>query len=162
MNIETGFFFISDITGYTRFLTQSELGHAKEILDAMFDSIVENVEAPLAVSKVEGDAVFCYVPDRLLRRPESMLDAMEATYGSRSLPDYMTSLSRSRAARLWRSSDAEITCQPTWRTASAGGIRAARQAGTIVSTSTPPNTMASTVKRLDKSMPNPADTSSCK
>lgn len=80
MAIESGFFFISDITGYTRFLTQSELGHAKEILDAIFDSILENVEAPLAVSKVEGDAIFCYVPDRLLKRPPSMLDAMEATY----------------------------------------------------------------------------------
>lgn len=80
MDIESGFFFISDITGYTRFLTQSELGHAKEILDAIFDSILENVEAPLAVSKVEGDAIFCYVPDRLLRQPKSMLNAMEATY----------------------------------------------------------------------------------
>ncbi len=80
MDIESGFFFISDITGYTRFLTQSELGHAKEILDAIFDSILENVEAPLAVSKVEGDAIFCYVPDRLLKQPRSMLNAMEATY----------------------------------------------------------------------------------
>ena len=80
MDIESGFFFISDITGYTRFLTQSELGHAKEILDAIFDSILENVEAPLAVSKVEGDAIFCYVPDRLLKQPKSMLNAMEATY----------------------------------------------------------------------------------
>ena len=80
MDIETGFFFISDITGYTRFLTQSELGHAKEILDAIFDSILEHVEAPLAVSKVEGDAIFCYVPDRLLKQPGSMLNAMEATY----------------------------------------------------------------------------------
>ena len=80
MNIETGFFFISDITGYTRFLTKSELGHAKEILDAIFDSILEHVEAPLEVSKVEGDAVFCYVPDRLLKQPGSMLNAMEATY----------------------------------------------------------------------------------
>ncbi|MGI9609304.1 MAG: DUF2652 domain-containing protein [Acidimicrobiia bacterium] len=80
MEIESGFFFISDITGYTRFLTKSELGHAKEILDAIFDSILENVEAPLAVSKVEGDAIFCYVPDRLLKQPGSMLNAMEATY----------------------------------------------------------------------------------
>ena len=80
MNIETGFFFISDITGYTRFLTKSELGHAKEILDAIFESILEHVQAPLAVSKVEGDAIFCYVPDRLLKQPASMLNAMEATY----------------------------------------------------------------------------------
>ena len=80
MEIESGFFFISDITGYTRFLTQSELGHAKEILDAIFDSILEHVEAPLAVSKVEGDAIFCYVPDPLLKQPGSMLNAMEATY----------------------------------------------------------------------------------
>ena len=80
VDIESGFFFISDITGYTKFLTQSELDHAKEILDAVFDSILEHVEAPLAVSKVEGDAIFCYVSDRRLRQPQSMLDAMEMTY----------------------------------------------------------------------------------
>ncbi len=80
MSIESGFFFISDISGYTRFLTQSELGHAKEILDAIFDSMLEHVEAPLEVSKVEGDAIFCHVPDRLLKQPSSMLNAMESTY----------------------------------------------------------------------------------
>jgi hypothetical protein len=80
VDIESGYFFITDITGYTRFLTQSELDHAKEILDAIFDSMLRHVEAPLAVSKVEGDAIFCYLPDRLLHNPQSVLAAMEATY----------------------------------------------------------------------------------
>ena len=50
MEIETGYFFIADITGYTRFLAGTELDHAKEILDALFDSILENIEPPLVVS----------------------------------------------------------------------------------------------------------------
>jgi len=57
VGIESGYFFITDITGYTRFLTQSELDHATEILDAIFDSMRRHVEAPLAVSKVEGRAI---------------------------------------------------------------------------------------------------------
>ena len=31
MDIQNGYLFITDITGYTEFLTQSELDHAKEI-----------------------------------------------------------------------------------------------------------------------------------
>jgi hypothetical protein len=46
MGIETSFFFISDITGTIQFLAHSELDHAKEILDALFESILDNIEPP--------------------------------------------------------------------------------------------------------------------
>ncbi len=80
MNIETGYFFISDITGYTQFLAHSELDHAKEILDALFESILENIEPPLIVSNTQGDAIICYAPSHAFHQPGQLLDVMERTY----------------------------------------------------------------------------------
>jgi hypothetical protein len=80
MNIETGYFFISDITGYTQFLTHSELDHAKEILDALFESILNNIEPPLIVSNTQGDAIICYAPSQAFHQPGQLLDVMERTY----------------------------------------------------------------------------------
>ena len=82
MTVETGFFFISDITGYTQFLTHSELEHAKEILDALFESILDNIEPPLIVSNTQGDAIICYAPANAFHRPRQLLDVMEETYFS--------------------------------------------------------------------------------
>ena len=82
MSIDTGYFFISDITGYTQFLTHSELDHAKEILDALFESILNNIEAPLIVSNTQGDAIISYAPSDAFNQPGQLLDVMERTYFS--------------------------------------------------------------------------------
>ena len=80
MKIETGYFFISDITGYTQFLAHSELDHAKEILDALFESLLKNIEPPLMVSSTQGDAIICYAPADSFHQAEQLLDVMERTY----------------------------------------------------------------------------------
>jgi len=61
--IEKGYFIITDITGYTSFLTQSELDHAQHILNALFDSQLKSIESPLIISGFRGDAILCYVPE---------------------------------------------------------------------------------------------------
>ncbi len=80
MSIESGYFFFTDITGYTGFLAHSELDHAKEILDALFDSILENIEPPLIISNTQGDAIICYVPESAFLQPKTLLDTMEKIY----------------------------------------------------------------------------------
>jgi hypothetical protein len=80
MAIETGYFFITDITGYTGFLTHSELDHAKEILDALFENILGNIEPPLIVSNTQGDAIICYAPADAFYQPQQLLGVMEKTY----------------------------------------------------------------------------------
>jgi len=61
---DKGFFLISDITGYTSFLTQSELEHAQHILEALFDCQLKIISAPLKVSNFQGDAILCYTIDQ--------------------------------------------------------------------------------------------------
>jgi hypothetical protein len=58
--VQKGFFLISDITGYTSFLTQSELEHAQHILEALFDCQLKVIHPPLNVSNFQGDAILCF------------------------------------------------------------------------------------------------------
>jgi len=55
-----GYLLIADITGYTRYLSESELEHAQETLTALLELLVENTRPPLVISRLAGDAVISY------------------------------------------------------------------------------------------------------
>src|SRR5256886_7731692 len=79
---QTGFLLIADITGYTMFLTRSELEHAQGILDALFKSIFAEIKAPIILSNLQGDAALTYLPDQNLPQRQFPLDAIERIYCS--------------------------------------------------------------------------------
>lgn len=80
MAIESGFLVISDISGYTAFLTQTELEHAEGIMKSLFDTLVKAVKSPLIVSKLEGDAVFAYAQQGSFVQGQTLLEAIENIY----------------------------------------------------------------------------------
>lgn len=80
--VQTGFFLIADITGYTIFLTRSELEHAQGILDALFKSIFAEIKAPIILSNLQGDAALAYLPDANVPQRQFPLDAIERIYCS--------------------------------------------------------------------------------
>ena len=53
---------VADISGYTRFMVSNQevLHHAQAIISELIKAIIKQVEIPLVVSKLEGDAVFLY------------------------------------------------------------------------------------------------------
>lgn len=53
---------IADISGYTRFMiaNQTELAHSHEIISTLLEKIIAEIEIPLTLAKLEGDAVFLY------------------------------------------------------------------------------------------------------
>jgi hypothetical protein len=55
-------FFIADISGYTRFIVTNdkELLHSQIIIKDIMNAIMEEIDLPLEVFKLEGDAVFLY------------------------------------------------------------------------------------------------------
>jgi uncharacterized protein YndB with AHSA1/START domain len=55
-----GYLLIADITGYTRYLSESELEHAQDTLTALLELLVENTRPPLVISRLAGDAVISY------------------------------------------------------------------------------------------------------
>jgi class 3 adenylate cyclase len=58
---QSGFLFIADVTGYTKFVASKELEHSNIILGNLLKSIVEEVRLIISIVKLEGDAVFGYL-----------------------------------------------------------------------------------------------------
>ena len=80
MSVKRGTFIIADITGYTAFLTQSELEHANEILTTLFNTLLENIKAPLEISNFQGDAIFAYLPQANMLDGQTLLEMIERLY----------------------------------------------------------------------------------
>lgn len=74
------FFVITDISGYTEYLTGSELDHANEILQSLFDAQLKAVRHPFIVSGFRGDAIFMYVPETNFVQSQSFIEALENFY----------------------------------------------------------------------------------
>jgi hypothetical protein len=79
---QQGFLIISDITGYSKYLHESELEHARDSLTALLNLLIEHTQSPLVLSKLEGDAVFSYAPLGGFLQGQSLLDMIESTYAS--------------------------------------------------------------------------------
>lgn len=75
-----GYLLIADITGYTRFLTGSELDHAQGILESLFEVILARLKSPLILSNIQGDAFFAFANDANVHSPGQILDSIEALY----------------------------------------------------------------------------------
>jgi hypothetical protein len=75
-----GFFIITDISGYTEYLTESELDHAHEILQTLFDAQLKYIKFPLKISGFRGDAIFMYTPEACFINPQSFLETLESLY----------------------------------------------------------------------------------
>ena len=79
---QQGFLIISDITGYSKYINESELEHARDSLTALLNLLIDHTQSPLVLSKLEGDAVFSYAPAGGFLQGQSLLDMIESTYAS--------------------------------------------------------------------------------
>ncbi len=79
---QQGFLIISDITGYSKYVNESELEHARDSLTALLNLLIRHTQSPLIISKLEGDAVFSYAPAGGFLQGQSLLDMIESTYAS--------------------------------------------------------------------------------
>ena len=75
-----GYFILTDISGYTEFLTRSELDHAQDALQSLFDAQLAQIRYPFVISGFRGDAIFMYVPDTHICEPQTILEALENLY----------------------------------------------------------------------------------
>lgn len=75
-----GYFIITDISGYTEYLTKSELEHAHATLQSLFDVQLANIRFPLHISGFRGDAIFMYVPETEFVNPQSLVETLENQY----------------------------------------------------------------------------------
>lgn len=75
-----GHMVIADISGYTQFLTDSELEHGNGVVADLLNSIVGAMQVPLVISGIEGDAIFMYgeMSDDL--SGQTVLESVELMY----------------------------------------------------------------------------------
>lgn len=77
---DQGFLVIADISGYSSYVRDSELEHARDSLAALLKLLIEHTRSPFAIAKLEGDAVFSYAPGNAFLQGQSLLEMMEGTY----------------------------------------------------------------------------------
>ena len=77
---QTGYLVLADLSGYTSFVAQTEIEHADVVISQMLEAIIEKLSSLLTIVKLEGDAVFAYVPDEKLSDCETMLAMLDDAY----------------------------------------------------------------------------------
>lgn len=75
-----GYLLIADITGYTRYLSESELEHAQDTLTALLELLVENTRSPLVISRLAGDAVISYGLRQEFFKGQTFIEKIEDLY----------------------------------------------------------------------------------
>jgi Protein of unknown function (DUF2652) len=69
-----GIILLSDISGYTEFLTKTSVEHGNWIISNFFAAMLQDVPVDLKVVEVEGDALFCWLPvEKDASDPESII-----------------------------------------------------------------------------------------
>lgn len=77
---QSGYLALADISGYTSFVAKTEIEHAGLALSYLLETIVENLDDILTISKLEGDAVFAYVEEGKLEDCRRLLELIDQTY----------------------------------------------------------------------------------
>lgn len=82
MATQQGYFLIADITGYTHYLSESELDHAQQTLTALLNLLIEHTRPPLIISRLAGDAVISYGLAEGFLQGQVFVESIEDTYVS--------------------------------------------------------------------------------
>jgi hypothetical protein len=77
----TGYLVLADISGYTRYLSSSEIDQGPAIAADLLEVVVNGLRPVVKLAKLEGDAGFFAGPEKAVRGSE-LLDALEGTYAS--------------------------------------------------------------------------------
>jgi len=77
---EQGYIVIADITGYTAFLSRSELEHAEDSLRTLINLLIDQTKPPLVISRLQGDAVISYAPRASFLQGQTLVEILENSY----------------------------------------------------------------------------------
>jgi uncharacterized protein YndB with AHSA1/START domain len=77
---QSGTLLIADITGYTLFLSESELEHAQEILSTLLELLMNQTRPPFIISRTAGDAVISYALGASSIQGQTFVELLEDTY----------------------------------------------------------------------------------
>jgi hypothetical protein len=76
--VQPALLFMPDISGFTEFVSSTEITHAQSIIQEVLETIIESNQINLEIGEIEGDAVFFYrigkppTMEQLLKQVQSM------------------------------------------------------------------------------------------
>jgi uncharacterized protein YndB with AHSA1/START domain len=70
---------IADISGYTSYLTGTEIDHAQNVLEDLLETVYAKLAPPFTMVKAEGDALFLFAPGGQVSG-SMLLDTIDACY----------------------------------------------------------------------------------
>ena len=79
---QDGTLVLADISGFTAFVTATELEHGPQIIAALLEAVMARLSPPLDIQEVEGDAVFFVGPDGVLLAPGRLLDVFDDAFAA--------------------------------------------------------------------------------
>jgi hypothetical protein len=79
---QRGFLVLADISGFTAFVTTTELEHGPPIIADLLETVIERLAPPLEVQEVEGDAVFAFALDDTLVPAATLLDVVDEAFAA--------------------------------------------------------------------------------
>jgi uncharacterized protein DUF2652 len=79
---ERGFLVLADISGFTAFVTGTELEHGPPIIAELLEVLIGELAPPLEIQEVEGDAVFAFGLDHALVPASVLLDVAHEAFGA--------------------------------------------------------------------------------
>jgi hypothetical protein len=68
---------LADISGFTAFVTATELEHGPPIIAALLEEVIGELSPPLEIHQVEGDAVFALGPDGVVTPPALLWEVLQ-------------------------------------------------------------------------------------
>ena len=77
---QDGTLVLADISGFTAFVTATELEHGPQIIGALLEAVMRRLSPPLEIQEVEGDAVFALGADGALLPPARLLDVFDEAF----------------------------------------------------------------------------------
>ena len=77
---KSGFLVLADISGFTEFLTSTELEHGPPIIAELLEEVIRRISPPLDIHGIEGDAVFALGPDGTVLPPASLRAILRAGF----------------------------------------------------------------------------------
>jgi hypothetical protein len=77
-----GFLILADVSGFTRFVTTTELEHGSDIIAALLDEVVGHLSPPLEIQEIEGDAVFALGGEESPLRKARLLEVLERAFAA--------------------------------------------------------------------------------
>jgi uncharacterized protein DUF2652 len=77
---QAGVLVLADISGFTEFVTATELEHGPELIAGLLEAVMGRLSPPLEIQEVEGDAIFALGPEGAVVPPARLLDVLDGAF----------------------------------------------------------------------------------